>query len=165
MYILVWVKLKRDTSTAYIKYIFFFLSKNIESIIIKAFRKRCLCNKLKVDYHRPQHIPSISRHRSISRAFTFIHFKWKLQKRPVQSFPLQSMLPFWHWININCKVPVWHFHMHVEEYKVNFIPQYFFFIYPKDYASENARLIKPGTLQMMMHCLPFFSISNSIIYI
>lgn len=55
--------------------------------------------------------------------------------------------------------------MHVEEGKVNFIPQYFFLIYPKDYASGDARLIKPGTLQMMMHRLPFLSTSNSIIYI
>lgn len=163
LYIVKWGTLKIDMSAAYIKYISFFLVKNAKSII-KAVWGRCQSKKWGLDCHRPQHIPSISRRRSITRACTFICSKWKFQDPPsTPSSPWQSMLPFWHWIDINCKVPACYFHMHVEEGKVNFIPQSFFLIYPNDYASGNARLIKPGTQQMMMHCLPFLSISNSII--
>jgi hypothetical protein len=76
---LTWEKLKTGISIVYIKPISFFLVKNIYSII-KVVWKSCLCNKWEVDYPRPQHIPSISWHKSIIRACTFIHSKWKFQE-------------------------------------------------------------------------------------
>lgn len=81
LYIVKWGTLKIDMSAAYIKYISFFLVKNAKSII-KAVWGRCQSKKWGLDCHRPQHIPSISRRRSITRACTFICSKWKFQDPP-----------------------------------------------------------------------------------